>query len=132
MYPHRLCLFLDLRIPVIKSVQLKFSNQMVLGILCGLRPVQTKPTCWSNITQHCWMQHVGLVCRLCWIMLEDVGLSLNLLKIFVQHCATLLAQQCCKMLASFEQASSECVFYKNNLQLLSMIKFTIPVYIWLH
>ncbi len=26
-----------------------------------------------------------------------------LLKIFVQHCATLLAQQCCTMLASFEQ-----------------------------
>ena len=25
-----------------------------------LRPVQTKPTCWSNIIQHCWMQHVGL------------------------------------------------------------------------
>ncbi len=37
-------------------------------------------------------------------MLEDVGLSLNLLKIFVQHCATLLAQQCCTMLASSEQA----------------------------
>ncbi len=40
----------------------------------------------------------------CWIMLEDVSLSLNLLKIFVQHRATLLAQQCCTMLASFEQA----------------------------
>ena len=37
-------------------------------------------------------------------MLEDVSLSLNLLKIFVQHRATLLAQQCCMMLASFEQA----------------------------
>ncbi len=37
-------------------------------------------------------------------MLEDVGLSLNLLKIFVQHRATLLPQQCCTMLASFEQA----------------------------
>ena len=37
-------------------------------------------------------------------MLEDVGLSLNLLKIFVQHRATMLAQQCCTMLASFEQA----------------------------
>ncbi len=42
-------------------------------------------------------------------MLEDVGLSLNLLKIFLQHCATLLAQQCCTMLASFEQASIERV-----------------------
>ena len=37
-------------------------------------------------------------------MLDDVGLSLNLLQIFVQHFATLLAQQCCMMLASFEQA----------------------------
>ena len=26
-----------------------------------LRSVQTKPTCWSNIIKHCWMQHVGLV-----------------------------------------------------------------------
>ena len=38
------------------------------------------------------------------MMLEDVGLSSNLLKIFIQHRATLLAQQCCTMLASFEQA----------------------------
>ena len=38
------------------------------------------------------------------MMLEDVGSSLNLLKIFVQHRATLLAQQCCAMLASFQQA----------------------------
>ncbi len=37
------------------------------------------------------------------MMLEDVGLSFNLLKIFIQHRATLLAQQCCTMLASFEQ-----------------------------
>ena len=36
-------------------------------------------------------------------MLEDVGLSLNLLKIFVQHGATLLAQRC-TMMAAFEQA----------------------------
>ena len=36
--------------------------------------------------------------------LEDVSLSLNLLKIFVQNRATLMAQQCCMMLASFEQA----------------------------
>ena len=53
-----------------------------------LRPVKTKPTCWSNIIQHCWMQHVGLVWTLCWMMLEDVGLILNLVKTFVQHCAT--------------------------------------------
>ena len=37
-------------------------------------------------------------------MLDNVGLSFNLLKIFVQYRATLLAQQCCTMLASFEQA----------------------------
>ena len=46
-----------------------------------------------------------------WMMLdnvEDVGLSLNLLKIFVQHRARLLAQRCCTMLASFEQAFMSC------------------------
>ncbi len=35
---------------------------------------------------------------------HDFGLILNLLKIFVQHRAILLVQQCCTMLASFEQA----------------------------
>ncbi len=35
-------------------------------------------------------------------MLEDVGFGLNLLQIFVQHCATLLAQRC-TMLASLEE-----------------------------
>ncbi len=54
-------------------------------------------------------------------MLDDVGLSLNLLKIFVQRCATLLAQQCCTMLASFEQTLSH-----NNLSMF--IKFTIVIY----
>ncbi len=39
---------------------------------------------------------------LCWMMLDNVGLSLNLLKIFVQHRATLLALQCCTMLAWFD------------------------------
>ncbi len=38
-------------------------------------------------------------------MLEDVGLSLNLFKICVQHCCP--GQQCCMMLASFEQALSD-------------------------
>ena len=37
-------------------------------------------------------------------MLDNVGLSLNLPKIFVKHHATLLTQQCCTKLASFEQA----------------------------
>ena len=54
-------------------------------------------------------------------MLDDVGLSLNLLKICVQHCATLLAQQCCTMLASFELTLSH-----NNLSMF--IKFTIVIY----
>ena len=47
-------------------------------------------------------------------MLEDVGLSLNLLKIFVQHRARLLAQQCCAMLASFEQALGVCISLHPN------------------
>ena len=56
-------------------------------------------------------------------MLEDVGLSLNLPKIFVQHCAILLAQQCFTMLASFEQTLTTRLFqlltykrqqFKNN------------------
>ncbi len=38
------------------------------------------------------------------MMLDNVGLSLNWLKIFVQHRATLLARLCCMMLASSEQA----------------------------
>ncbi len=32
---------------------------------------------------------------------DDVGLSLNLPEIFVQHCATFFASSCCTMLASF-------------------------------
>ena len=52
--------------------------------------------------------HPTLLDAICWrrlnTMLENVGLSLNLLKIFVQQRATLLAQQCCTILASFEQA----------------------------
>ena len=90
------------------------------NMLVQHHPTLLDATCWPCLN------------TICWIMLEDVGLSLNLLKIFVQHRATLLAQQCCTVLASFEQPSSECVFYKDSLQLLSMIKFTIPVYIWLH
>ena len=54
------------------------------------------------------VQHHLTLLTLCWIMLEDVGLSLNLLKIFVQHRATLFAQQCCAMLASFEETFSYC------------------------
>jgi hypothetical protein len=56
------------------------------------RPVQTKPTCWSNIIQHCWMQHVGLVWTLCWMMLNNVGrcwlefkLAKNFRQLIVRH-----------------------------------------------
>ncbi len=42
--------------------------------------------------------HATLLDATCWprlnTMLDDVGLSLNLLKIFVQHCATLLDATC--------------------------------------
>ncbi len=58
----------------------------------------------NMLVQH----HLTLLDATCWsrlnTVLEDVDLSLNLLKIFVQHRATLLAQQCCTMLVSFEQA----------------------------
>ncbi len=60
----------------------------------------------NKLVQH----HPSLLDATCWprlnTMLDDVGLSLNLLKIFVQHRATLLAQQCCMMLASFEQVKA--------------------------
>ena len=42
-------------------------------------------------------------------MLEDVDLGFNLFKIFVQHRAILLVQQCSVMLASFEQAIKLCL-----------------------
>jgi nitrogen-specific signal transduction histidine kinase len=45
------------------------------------------------------MQRVGLVCTQ---STDGVGLSLSLLKIFIQNHETLLTQQCCTMLASFE------------------------------
>ena len=36
-------------------------SEVSRAIINKLRPVQTKPTYRSNIIQHCWMQHVGLV-----------------------------------------------------------------------
>ena len=76
-------------------------------------------------------------------MLDDVGptcwLHLNLLKIFVQHCATLLAQQCCTMLASFEQAfkMSQCIISGGQLEtnrclLEGIILYTQSVFIINH
>ena len=48
--------------------------------------------------------HPTLLDATCWprlnTMLDDVGLSLNLLKTFIQHRATLLAQQCYSMFCS--------------------------------
>ena len=32
---------------------------------------QTDPTCWSNIIQHCWMEHVESVRTSCWVMMVD-------------------------------------------------------------
>ena len=61
-------------------------------------PTLSDATGWPRLNT--MLDNVGR----CWIMLEDVGLSLNLLKIFVQHRVTLLAQQCRTMLVSFEQA----------------------------
>ena len=55
--------------------------------------------------------HPTLLDATCWAclntrleVLDDVGLSLNLLEILFQHRETLLNQQYCPMLASFEQA----------------------------
>ena len=42
-----------------------------------------------------------------WMILEDVGIGLNILKIFIQHSATLLGQHCCAMFASFEPVNSK-------------------------
>ncbi len=58
------------------------------------------PTMLASFEHYSMLDDVGR----CWKMLEDVGSNLNLLKIFVQHRAALLAQQCWMMLASFEQA----------------------------
>ena len=41
------------------------------------------------------MQHADLVRTFCWVMLRDVGFSLNLLTIFLQHSATLLNATSC-------------------------------------
>ena len=66
-------------------------------------------TLWSNIIQHCWN-------ATCWprlnTMLDDVGLSLNLLKIFVQHHTTLLGQQSSTKMASFVPALRRLVMIK--------------------
>ena len=87
-------------------------------------PVQIDQTCWSNIIQHCWMQHAwpvwterwnmlpmmlddvgwGLtwqhdqLCwtwslfwqhdQTCWMVLDGVGWSFILFKLYIQHCPT--------------------------------------------
>ncbi len=56
-------------------------------------------------------------------MLEDVSFSLNLLKIFVQHRATSLAQQCRTMLAPFEQ-----VLIRQKLLFLLITTITYMIY----
>ena len=54
-------------------------------------------TCWPPVWTPCWM------------ILDNVGLSLSLVKIFIQHRVTLLAQQCWRMLAWITQALKHCV-----------------------
>ncbi len=75
----------------------------------------------NMLVQH---RYPTLLDATCWprlnTMLDDVGLSLNLLKIFVKHCATLLAQQCCTVLSSFEQAFTWVVPYLSTCVLAAM------------
>jgi hypothetical protein len=56
------------------------------------------------------------------MMLDNVGLSLCLLRNFIQHRATLLAQQFWMMLASFEHALTIHfllrIYYRDTLVLL--------------
>ena len=49
---------------------------------------------------------LGLVWTSCWMMLEDVDLSLNLFKMFVQHCAMLLGQQLADLTVSKKAGTS--------------------------
>ena len=65
--------------------------------------------------------HPTLLDATCWPRLNtmlDVGLSLNLLKIFLHHRTTLLAQQCCTMLASFEQAFTPLLLLRISYKIL--------------
>ncbi len=75
-----------------KLSKLACSNEA--NILVQHHPTLLVATCWPRL---------NTMLDGCWIMLEDIGFSLNFPKISVQHRATLLVQQCCTMLASFEQ-----------------------------
>ena len=66
-----------------------------------------RSTCCPNVIQHRWMQHVDLVFEYYmfdYITLDDVGLSLTLFKVFIQHRSTLSNIACPTMLTMFEQA----------------------------
>ena len=59
------------------------------------------------------------------MMLDNVGLSLSLLKIHIQHRATLLAEQCWTVLASFElQALHVCLLSLAFLERYHSVKET--------
>jgi hypothetical protein len=55
------------------------------------RPIETKPTCWYDIIQRCWMKHIGLFWTQCWIILPWVSACLKISSNIVQHCWTKLA-----------------------------------------
>ena len=68
---------------------MKHVYRQTINPLSG-RLVDAEPTdivYWVVKPVYKWMQHLGFIETLCWIMLKDVGLmSLNQLKIFLQHC----------------------------------------------
>ncbi len=75
---------------MLKMLELTLNHFVKRNLICiALRPVQTKPTL---LVQH---HHPTLLDATCWprlnTMLDDVGLGVSLLKIFVQHRATFLA-----------------------------------------
>ena len=72
-------------------------------------PTLLDATCWPRLNTT--LDNVGR----CWLE--------YLLKIFVKHCATLLAQQRCTMLASFEKAYIGFVFNKVIFYLFNVSNF---------
>ena len=51
----------------------------------SISPGQTDPTCWCNIIQHCWIQHVALVWPPCCTMMHDVGSDVERSLISIKH-----------------------------------------------
>ena len=59
---------------------------MLPSYFARLRLVHRKWTCWSKIIQHCFMQYVGLVWTLYWIMSTWALTCLKLSSNMEQHC----------------------------------------------